>query len=431
MGHPRPSGGYLGQLRGLFGGVAHVVRLAVRREHRSCYQSIKGKVFFFVKTDNQGHAVQPVVELLGQEAVKSDLAFLGWLFHRGARLSLPFLPVLLFRWLTATVYQRRTLPHYVADYWLSYGLFLAACEVFRSKPNALVVSNDHTVVPRSIARAANFRHIPTVFIPHAGVMKGLPPLCFDFAFLEGLVAVQRYREFGPTQTAILLAGNCRLDFVLRKPLPGPGAILFCPSLGDEVSAILESVSKVLAAIPDGTVILRPHPRDPMRETYLEASKKLGCVFSDAREQRAEAALIPVNAVVCGDSNIILEAKLTRRWVAVFFASGSISDHYGYIAEGIPDAVCWHAGEVIEFLRNTYTSEPPLFDGINRFMSTSGTCWEGRSAELIAESLRDLTGIQSQYGSVLWERVDACPQQQVFIPRQGGCAMPTRGRVAGG
>lgn len=418
MGRSRAPATRSSVLRGICGGVFHVLRLAFKARGKAepWERQIAGKIFFFVKTDNQAHAVQPIVELLGREAVKSDSAFLDRVLRRAALLSLPFLPVLVVRCLAASAYQRRTLPRCVSDYWLSYGFFLAACLLLQNRPAVLVVSNDHTTLPRTMTRAASFKGVPTAFVPHAGVIEGLPPLCFDIAFLDGLATARKYGGFGPSRTKIYLAGNCRLDHVLREPVSGKGAILFCPGFEEDEAATLHVVEAVVSVFPPERVVIRPHPREPARQKYLDATQDFGCQFSDARWERAEVALSGTDIVVSGDSNMILEAKLARRWVAVFAPFRKPSDRYGYIAEGVPNAVCRDCTELIQFLQTAQAADPPIWADARKYMSTAGTRWEGRSAELIATSLRQLARADGDPATASWEAIEESIQQPVFVPR---------------
>src|SRR5262245_29413635 len=231
-------------LRNIVGRLADVFVLALRSlwDPTDWSKSIEARIFFLVKTANQAHAVQPIIDRLGETAVKSDAALLKWMSQRAARYALPFLPVLIFRTLLASKYQRSTLARHFVDYWLSYGLFIAAWVALRKRPHVIVLTNDHAPLPRAVALAAKFLRIPTAFVPHAGVMEGLPPLQFDVAFLDGLRSAQKYSEFGSSNTTVLLAGNCRLDSILRRPRSTRGRIAVCPAFGDDPDDVLQLLS---------------------------------------------------------------------------------------------------------------------------------------------------------------------------------------------
>ena len=191
---------------------------------------------FAATSKNQMHAVEPLVERLGDAAVRGDALSGKRMRYRAALYALPFLPVLIARCLWATAYQRATLRTSFANYWQSYGLFVASCLALRERPGLILLTNDHSALQRPIAFAARFMGVPTAFIPHAGVMKGLPPLCFNFAFLDGLHAVRQYARYGASNTTVLLAGTPRLDAVMQRRRAEGQRLGRCPALRDDAGS---------------------------------------------------------------------------------------------------------------------------------------------------------------------------------------------------
>jgi hypothetical protein len=389
--------------------------LQALREPRTYARPIQRKIFIVATSDNQVHAVQPVVDRLGAAAVAGDRAFGEWIRRRASLYALPFLPVLILRCLRATAYQRATLPASFSNYWLSYGLFLAACVMLRDRPSLVVLSSDHTTLPRTMAFAARFLGIPTAFIPHAGVTKGLPPLCFDAAFLDGLHAAQQYARAGPSNTVVFLAGVPRLDAILQRPPRESRRLAVCPALRDDAASVLELLSQAITVLPAGAVTIRPHPKEPAKQRYVQAALALGCVYSDAQKEPAGNVLQTVDIVVCGDSHLIAEARVARRWVVFFAPRGATGDQYGYIADGLPHAICRNGDDLLAFLSNAATKSRPPADGLDVYMATLGTLWEGRSTELIATTLLDLSNGRSQPGSIAWEPLGSAPAGSVFLP----------------
>jgi hypothetical protein len=401
--------------RQIAGRLLNVFRLALQALHArgAVEQPLRGKILVLGTSANQFHSVEPVIECLGAVAILGDAAFRQRMRHLAALYTLPFLPLMVLRCLNATAYQRSTLPASFADYWMSYGLFLAACRMLRAAPRLVLATSDHAAMQRTITFAARFMGIPTAFLPHAGVTKGLPPLSFDAAFLDGLYAARRYADCGRSKTAIFLAGVPRLDAVMQRPRRGRRRLGLCPGLCDDAALVIELVSRAVEALPAAAVTVRPHPREPAKERYIEMARALGCIYSDAQQEPAGTFLQTVDIVVCGDSNLIIEAKVAGRWVVIFAPpQARIIDQYGYIEDGLPHVICRDAADLLDFLATT-NGRPPI-DGLDRYMATIETLWEGRSAELVATTLLDLAAGRAHPGTLAWQPI-ASATTDIWLP----------------
>lgn len=372
-----------------------------------------GKVLFLATSANHKHALKPVADELGVDGASIDDATVRFLRLRAALYALPFLPVLLYRCIRARPYQRETLAVSFAHYWTSYGAFLACCEILARRPALLVLSSDHASLARAAMAAARTLGIPTAFIPHAGVTKGLPALAFDYAFLDGLYAAERYAERGRSSAIQYLAGTPRLDPVVRAPRVYERRVGMTVSLGADTSACIDLMAEMAQALPAGAVIVRPHPREPDRVRYVEAAARLGCVYSDARTEPIGEFLSRADIVICGDSNIILEAKVAGSWVVFFDPRPTCFDQYGYLADGLPNARCRTTAEVANFVLSPLTQEPPPAEGLDRFMATIGTPWLGKASVLVAQTLLGLANIDRASSRPAWRARPGSPG--IFLP----------------
>lgn len=379
-------------------------------------EPVRDRLFFVASSDNHVHAIRPVLERLGEGAVLGESRFNERLQQRGALWALPFVPVLTWRCLRASAQQRSTLAASLHTYWLAYGLFVAAAREFAKAPPSLVVlGSDHAFLPRVVGAAARFCGVPTAFIPHDGVTRGLPPLEFDYAFLDGVHMARAYRQCGPSTTSVLLAGVPRLDPVIQHRRAPGRRLALCPALRDDATAVLELLEEAVRVLSPDAVSIRPHPREPMRERYVAAARNFGCRFSDARVESAGDFLKWADIVVCGDSNLLAEARVARRWVVFFDPNNQSGDQYGYIADGLPHACCRNGAELLAFLSNDVTRSVPSDLSINALMATIGTCWEGRSGELVSLTLSDLAAGRSFDATVAWRTLEDAQAGRVFAP----------------
>ena len=146
----------------------------------------------------------------------------------------------------------------------------------------IFLTSDHSALQRPIAFAARFMGVPTAFIPHAGVTKGLPPLCFNFAFLDGLHAARQYARYGASNTTVLLAGTPRLDAVMQRRRAEGRRLGICPGLREMPIGLDALVGGRRRAVRRGDHNSAASTRAG-EGTLCSGGARLGCVYSDANE----------------------------------------------------------------------------------------------------------------------------------------------------
>lgn len=383
--------------------------------YRRDLRCLDERIFFLATTANHLHAVQPIINRLGANAVQNDSSMLTWINQRAALYCLPYLPLVLFRCITASSYQRSTITTGFFEYWLTYGQFLAACVLFSHRPRLVVLSNDHRPLPRSMALAARTLGIPTVFIPHAGVMEGLPPLAFDYAFLDGHHACSKYLSFGPSTTIVFLGGNCKLDPLLQGVEKQQASILVSPSFGDNCDMIARLLVALKEAGLSHLVTIRPHPRDENNEFYAAFARQHDFYYSDAARISSESDLRRAEFVICGDSNIILEARFAGCRVIVFIAGQQLLDRYGYVADGLPDFITDDVADIIHYFMSRFDLDHEPNAQLVNFIGTLGTHWHGHSCELIADTLLYLKTTGTVNESIWIPLEQQFPGNKVYSP----------------
>jgi hypothetical protein len=252
------------------------------------------------------------------------------------------------------------------------------------RPRAVVFSNDHNDDTRSLLLACQAEGVPTAYVQHASVSVHFPPLGFDLSLLEGQDALDKYRQCGPVQGRVELVGMPKADRYLanKNTEPGVRRVGLACNVHDPLPALEDVLTYLLAALPELTFTLRPHPSDgrdfgPLRQR-LPALQ-----WSDPRQENVFAFLQRHDALIAGDTSTHLEATLLNL-ASVYYQFGPnplVTDYYGYVAHGLIDQ--GHTPADLLALLRQYQNHKPLahFRRAAYYNATLGTANEGQSQEL--------------------------------------------------
>ncbi|MCM8622175.1 MAG: hypothetical protein NFW16_10690 [Candidatus Accumulibacter sp.] len=388
-----------------------------------CPDEIADRAVFFYSSTNQRRSLAPIAERLADSVrlavCKDDRTMrdeprqipllLPYL------LSLLYLPWIVSEYFRASGYRRMSFEFALDDYLLSCGYRLYLLEVLRRKrPAAVIMANDHSMLNRVLCEVCRCLAIPTAYVQHASVTSKFPPLAFDYAFLDGRDALEKYTSGKSTHAIILLAGMPTLDSALQEVKSAGTAknvIALCAHTGENIDDVVRVAEGIqLQGWRDVSVVIRPHPGDLRRmDQWRRRAAECRAGFSDPAVEDAGTLLIRSQAVVASDSNILLEAAMLRAKPICYPYSNPVVDWYGFIRHGVAS----YAGTLAELL-------PQLGDpsdwsrhwlSARRYSEVIDTEFEGRSAELIASTLSDLTHKRSLPG--VWV---ACGTQ-VYRPTQ--------------
>ncbi len=372
----------------------------------------------FAASRNQRDALLPVVERL-ENAVLVGVNGCGdhhLPVFRAYLWSLPFLGLVIWRWLRSSGYTRESFRFAFDLYWLSYGFYIVARQlVRRMHPAVLLLANDHIMWARTLSRAARDEGVKTVYLQHAAVTERFPALGFDVALLDGLDAAEKYARAGPSDTTVLLVGLPKIEGIPAASTT-PGALRrlgICASTLDPLDGLRE-LCRALHEGCDGLAVhLRPHPGDKRVDVLRHVAAESGCGFSDPRREGPAEFLRRVDAVVAGESSILLEAALLDVLPLQFQFSGVADDYYGFARHGLVDGPYQGVDALRARVRVLMREgKPPVRHRARRYCATIGTAYDGRSATLAAEVITDVirTGTLRLEG---WRRVDALKPLAVY------------------
>ena len=351
------------------------------------------EILFFADSLNQFRAIRPVKERTIHAALWVDGNFPGELYFPAdlARIiSFLFLPLVFFQvHRKGSKIQRWTLAYGLSDYLDAYGYFLVGVVFLKKlKPKALVLSNDHGAQPRALMLAARLLSIPTVYLQHADVTSGFPPLEFDYALLEGTNALRKYAVKN-SQCQIFLVGMARRT--LKKEVRE--ASLYS-RLGvavnhfDSSERIHSILSEIKDALPDMELVLRPHPNDRGRfQSLRNLCSAFGIRYSDPVVELPWQFLKHLDFVVAGNSAIVLEAALAGvvplQHELLLQVQGY--DYYGFNEYGIVRNI-YSATEIKVLRENIMQVRQEVARRLDGYDITYGTNLDGKAAELAASVL---------------------------------------------
>ena len=374
-------------------------------------------------SNNQYVAVQPVVEHLdGAFLVRvGDDPALSFDSFRCRLISLFFLFYAIQDLCRATPYQRIMMSYYFDEYWNSYGYYVLCRLYLRTyKPRALLVSNDHSLRIRTVVLAARDASVPTVYIQHAAISNTLPPLMFDYAFLEGSNSLKQCLKNGETNTEIYVSGIPRMDFTAknsrtRKTIERLGVAV---SFFDDLLTAKELCQRLKSRFLDKRLILRPHPGlgqhfDNLRTFCCD----LGIEFSDPEKESATDYLCRLDVLIAGESNIHLEATLQNILSLYFPLGGERRDHYGFLDSKMVHE-CKTVDQVVAQIDQAEGAYPNVRSRAQGFCATVNTRWDGHSTELIAETLTNIFFKENDKRDLEKQWVGSAECHHAYEPRNG-------------
>lgn len=258
----------------------------------------------------------------------------------------------------------------------------------RKKPQALVFSNDHMIIPRALLLAAKKLGIKTYYIQHASVTSYFPPLEFTYALLEGEDALNKYKICGPVESKVFLIGMPKFDsysesYNKNSRLKNIGVAY---NLIDEIDSLYKFLLQLQLSNPEIKIIVRPHPSD---DRILPNMEKIE--FSDSKFESSFEFLNKIDCLISGSSSIHLEAVLLNVYPCYYdFGEKKNFDSYKYVENGMVEYFEYfeHLNTKIEELKNF---KPNIQYKAKYYNSSLESDFYGKSSsksiEIILETLK--------------------------------------------
>jgi hypothetical protein len=277
------------------------------------------------------------------------------------------------------------------------------------KPKFVIQSNDHNIENRCLRLASEIMGIKTVYLQHASVSTSFPPLQFDYAFLDGVEAMEKYvackQAWASDQRP-----NSNLDNVTvflsgqQKKIAVASSTdkEFCIGIGVNVLDDFSHLKALLDVLGSKKLncIVRTHPYQSaafLREldSYILKSKFVR--FNDSKHSSLPDFFEQCSILIAANTGLHLEAAIAglHTYYYEFSAVTHTPDYYGFVRSGISANLPANIGIMsVEDILNLAVSSEERLNIIRRFSESFGTQWQGREGVLVAETLYRISNERS-------------------------------------
>jgi hypothetical protein len=267
--------------------------------------------------------------------------------------------------------------------------------VSHQKPLKLVVmSNDHNVENRCLRLTCELLKVKTLYVQHASVSELFPPLMFDYALLDGEIALSHYnscvnnlklgKEYA---TTVFFSGQKKKLQDVRPSFSkaNTNAIGIAVNSLDNYEEVTSATNRLIKC--GYRVVIRTHPRQNTEfrnklNQYISINEHV--YWSDSKKEDICVFFSSIIAVIAANSSIHLEAALAG--LATFymeFGDSTFEDYYGFIARGVSlkldieninDSIVYGLNYIGSYRHKV---------GLKMYSETYDTVWFGREGELTA------------------------------------------------
>lgn len=259
------------------------------------------------------------------------------------------------------------------------------------QPDIVITANDHNIANRCMLAAAHALNIKTAYLQHASVGELFPALRVNYAFLDGMSALETYRKCELNQPdqardvpvpEVFLTG---LKKKLRKPEGKREAVGVAVNVLDDAEKAVALVNKIVER--GQRVCFRWHPGqhdDDVRYFRKHLSNTSGVMLSNPLQESVDAYLDKVKFVVAGNTSLLFEAAVSRVQPIYYELQPlDIKDVYGFVQHGLAHQV--HSeSELLELVSGEGAKINE--EAVRYYSRTFDTEWELHEGELVARSL---------------------------------------------
>jgi hypothetical protein len=356
-----------------------------------------GAIVLFCVSHNQDVALEPLARSLKDAVKVGDPA---WSLFGPSQLAarftaLLFLPCLIKVWAGSGSYWRRSARYFIDDYLYTYGYYLA-CRSFcrKNRPRVVISANDHSMKNRAMLKAASDEGIRTVYIQHASVINHQPSMLCDYAFLEGVDALEKYQE-AQGDADVFLVGMPKADHYMPVSFEERihEHIGICTSDQSPVPTVVTLIEQLSRVCPELKITVRPHPGEVDSFSIWEQwCHTLGCEYSSPREEHAFEFIKKQSVVIAGDSSILLESVLMNIPAIYYYFDPAQRDIYEYVKHELCPA-CDTVSGLAELIGQRHQI-PDWRAKARRYCHNINTVHDGHSTKLVCRLLNSLLANES-------------------------------------
>lgn len=259
-------------------------------------------------------------------------------------LSCFFLPINLLRILQFDSQTRKRTILFLHEYILESGYNIFFYLFFKfTNPLKIVVANDHVQLTRIVIKKAKLFKINTYYLQNGCITSLFPPLSTDYALLEGNYSKDIYKNKNYNKTVIHVIGMTKFDnykysINYNKTVKSIG---ICTTSTSSYMDIKYIINLLLNKFTNLNIYLRPHPTEIIDKKYIDYYENNLINISDSNLVHPFDFLKDVDAIISGNSAILLEAALLNIFPIYYFSDSSILkyndnhyDRYGFVKNNV-------------------------------------------------------------------------------------------------
>lgn len=350
----------------------------------------ESKIWFLVLTQNNVEALKNVKRNLDNSIYVSFFRFRSTVnvkahyFYLNYRLIHDF--IFPFKWLYYLLHDKKKAIRYYDLFFTVNGTYEECLRLLKKrKPKAIVFTNDHLVVARSLLLAANKLGVKTYYVQHASVTEYFPPLEFTHALLDGEDAYLKYKNCGEIKSIIHLVGMSKFDHYIDdyNEYDTLKYLGIAYNLTDDTDSVYHFIVKLRDRNPDLNIIVRAHPADKRNLPIIESVS-----ISNPQKENAYEFIKRVDCLISGDSSIHLEAVLLNVYPCYYnFNVSKRFDYYGYVKNGLVEYFKDFESLNIK-LKELKLNKPNIQYRAKFYNASIGTDFYGKSTEKILSIILD-------------------------------------------
>ncbi len=349
----------------------------------------KEKIWFLVLTQNNLEALKGIKEEIPDSIYVSFRKFRSKINAETYYFNLPlkFLFDLMYPFSWIIYYRQnhyRALKYFDLLFEVNGSYENSVLLLKRYRPRAIVFTNDHLVIARSLLLAAKKLDITTYYVQHACVSKYFPPLQFTHAFLDGQDAFDKYSSIGDIESKVHLVGISKFDRYtdVLNDNKNVKVIGIAFNFIEEIEKIYSFTKKLLLKHPDLSFLIRPHPGDRRDLTILGEFE-----LSDTREENSFQFLSKIDVLITGDSSLHLEAVLINVY-PIYYSFDSHKrrfDYYGFLQNKLVD-YCKNMHALNESINRLKSNKPDIRHRAKYYNASVGTDFYGKSTKKVVDTI---------------------------------------------
>lgn len=301
--------------------------------------------------------------------------------------SLKHLPKLFFSLLREKGFRRKAMIYHFDEFLNTAGVYNHAERYLNAiKPKALMMANDHIFFTRSYFRAAQKLRIKTIYTQHASVSAYFPELEFDYAFLDGKEALDKYTADGRKYSSVVFfGGSPRFDKIKMMEKNNIFDLGIAINILDDQKNIINLIESL--PIDRIKISVRPHPALQNKLFWEEYCREYSIGYSNPLHETPIAFISNCKKFIAGDSAFHLEVALSGKISYFFnFQNEPTTDWYKYIKNGLIGV------KTVEEIINLLIKDLPADvskDTVKYYVANFDTEYWGNALELFQVTIKEI------------------------------------------